>query len=66
MRVVLKKIYLLSSTQQQSGAKYSPVIENHLTIDVDEHEIDALFSKNIIHEDIIKKEDIEKEILAFL
>jgi threonine synthase len=64
--------------------KFSPVIANALTNEVDAQDIDALksisktagveippmidalFSKNIIHKDIIKKEDIEKEILAFL
>jgi len=64
--------------------KFSPVIANALTGELDAHDIDALesisktasleipamvkglFSKNIVQETIIDKEDIEKEILKFL
>ena len=64
--------------------KFSPVIANALTGEVDAEDIVALesiskeasleipamvkglFSKKIVHDTIIEKEDIEKEILKFL
>lgn len=64
--------------------KFSPVIANALTGEVDTHDIDALksiaheakiqipkminelFDKNIVHDTIIQKEEIEKTILEFL
>jgi threonine synthase len=64
--------------------KFSPVIANALTGEVDAHDIDALktiskeagisippmiselFDKEIAQQTLIDKEDIEKEILAFL
>lgn len=64
--------------------KFSPVIANALTGEVDSHDLDALksiankaeidipeiinalFDKEITQKSIIEKDDIEKEILAFL
>jgi len=64
--------------------KFSPVIANALTGEVDAHDIDALnsisreagieipamisalFEKDIAQKTVIEKEDIEREILAFL
>lgn len=64
--------------------KFSPVIANALTGEVDTHDIDALnsiareagieipaiinslFDKEVVQKTIIEKEDIEREILAFL
>ena len=64
--------------------KFSPVIANALTGEIDAKDIDALesiskeakleipamvkglFSKKIVQDSVINKEDIEKEILTFL